>query len=119
MGYSEVTDEVWEDIAWLLPEHTLGRRSTRDREVFNAILYVLWTGCRWDERPKHFPPKSTVHYRFQMWAKAGFFEKVLRRFRRHLPEAEVYHLDCTLKMAKKGGRLLAGLVRSSAGPRSY
>jgi transposase len=30
------------------------------REVLNAILYVLSTGCQWTALPKDLPPRSTV-----------------------------------------------------------
>jgi len=103
MGYRALTDEQWEEVSWLLPEQPIGRPRRRDREVFDAILYVLSTGCRWEELPKSFPPKSTVHYRFKQWSKAGVFEKVFKHLRRHFPKTEVYHLDTTLKPAKKGG----------------
>ena len=35
--------------------------------VFNAILYILKSGCQWSMLPRDFPPKSTVHYYFQQW----------------------------------------------------
>lgn len=106
MTQKDLTDEEWNEIAWLLPEQDRGRPRTRDREILNAILYVLSTGCRWSELPNRFPPKSTVHHRFQVWSKSGFFDKVLRYCRRFLPQSEIHHLDSSLKKAKKGATLL-------------
>lgn len=103
MGYRRLTDEEWDEVEWLLPHNDRGRPGTRDREILEGILYVLSTGCRWEELPKDFPPKSTVHYRFKVWAKMGVFEKIFKHLRRHFPKTEVYHLDTTAKMAKKGG----------------
>ena len=37
------------------------RRSTDMREVINAILYGLRTGCQWDWLPHDFPPWWIVH----------------------------------------------------------
>jgi transposase len=42
-------------------------RSVDEREVLNAIFYVLATGCQWRALPKDFPPRSTVHGYLQLW----------------------------------------------------
>jgi transposase len=102
MAYRPLTDEQWEFVAWLIPEQEMGRPRTRDRAILDAILYVLSTGSRWGDLPSDFPPKSTVHKRFQVWSKSGVFEKLLKRLRKQLPESEVFHLDSALRMAKKG-----------------
>ena len=40
------------------PPKSLGRPRTTDmREVVNAILYVLRSGCPWRLLPKDFPPR--------------------------------------------------------------
>ena len=109
MSYKPLTDEQWEDIAWLIPIQETGRPRGRDREIFEAISYVLSTGCRWEELPDRFPPKSTVHKRFQIWSEAGFFEKAFRRLRWSFPPSSVYHLDASAKSAKKGGQNRQGL----------
>ena len=103
MSYHPITDDQWEIISFYIPEQGRGRPRTRNREMFNAILYVLSTHCRWEELPKHFPPKSTVHKRFQVWSKAGFFERILVHLTKRLPQSNVYYLDSALRMAKKGG----------------
>lgn len=102
MGYKKLTDPQWERIEHLIPQQHMGRPRSRDREMLDGILYVLHTGCRWEELPKDFPPKSSVHNRFRQWAKSGFFRQVLRHLRRDLPESTVFHLDSMLKAAKKG-----------------
>jgi transposase len=103
MEYRPLTDEEWEDIVWLLPVQEIGRPRSRDREVFNAILYVLITGCRWSELPRTFPPKSTVHDRFIRWTESGFFERCVKRLRHRMPLPEICHVDACTRTAKKGG----------------
>jgi transposase len=50
------------------------RRSRRDK-VFEAIVYVLRTGCQWKALPKErFGSASAVHKRLLEWEEAGFFE---------------------------------------------
>lgn len=108
MAYQKLTDQQWEMLEHLVPVQHMGRPRTRNREMLDAILYVLSTGCRWEELPGDFPPKSSVHSRFKQWAQTGFFKQVLRYLRRSLPESTVYHLDSTLKAAKKGRQNRAG-----------
>lgn len=58
----------WAQIAPMLPPpRRLGRPREWDlREIVDAILYQLWTGCQWRALPKDFPPRSTVQvYRWR------------------------------------------------------
>ena len=51
---SDVTDEEWA----LIEPHLGPERETCRRELLNAILYVLTTGCQWRQLPKDLPPKK-------------------------------------------------------------
>jgi transposase len=75
---SDVTDEEWAVIEGLLPaSKTLGRpRTTVLREVVNALLYMLATGCQWRLLPKDFPPFSTVQRFFYRWRDEGLWETI-------------------------------------------
>lgn len=44
------------------------------RAIFNAIFYVLRTGCQWRLLPHDFPPYLIVHYYFRKWTKDGTFQ---------------------------------------------
>ena len=39
------------------------------REIVNAILYLVHTGCQWRELPHDFPPWSSVYYYFRKYDK--------------------------------------------------
>jgi len=41
------------------------------REVINAILYVLHTGCQWRNLPHDFTPWGTVSWCFWLWSNDG------------------------------------------------
>ena len=41
------------------------------RACYNAIRYLLKTGCQWRMLPPEFPPKSTVHDAFTRWSASG------------------------------------------------
>jgi transposase len=75
---SDVTDAEWAQIAALLPPpKRLGRpRRTAMREVVNAMLYLLVTGCQWRLLPKEFPPFSTVQRFFYRWRDAGLWRTI-------------------------------------------
>jgi transposase len=43
--------------------------------VFEAIVYVLRTGCQWKALPhERFGSASAIHQRFLQWERAGFFQ---------------------------------------------
>lgn len=109
MAWKRLSDEEWAVISPHLPRQRMGRPRIRgDREILDALLYVLSTGIRWEELPECFPPKMTVYDRFRYWVKTGTLEKLLARLRRKLPAGKVYHLDSTVKSAKKGRSDFAG-----------
>ena len=41
------------------------------REIVNAILYLIRTGCPWRHLPHDFPPWGTVWWYFWLWSKDG------------------------------------------------
>jgi len=75
---SDVTDEEWALIEAELPAvKKLGRpRTTALREVVNALLYMLTTGCQWRQLPKEFPPFSTVQRFFYRWRDDGLWRRI-------------------------------------------
>jgi len=94
----------------------LGRpRTTEMREVVNALLYMLTTGCQWRLLPKEFPPFSTVQRFFYRWRDGELWQKINHSLVMHAREA--------------GGREAsptAGIIDSqsvktteAAGPRGY
>ena len=46
------------------------------REVVNALLYVLSTGCQWRAIPKELPPRSTVYGYFDLWDWDGTLDRM-------------------------------------------
>jgi transposase len=83
----EVTEAFWQRVEPLIPARApapakkrvrkpgAGRPPKPARQVFEAVVYVLRTGCQWKALPKErFGSASAVHKRFLEWEAAGFFE---------------------------------------------
>jgi putative transposase len=69
---SDLSNEQWELLEPLIPVYPGGRpRTTNVRDVVDAVLYLLRTGCQWRYLPKDFPPKSTVWRYFDEWRHNG------------------------------------------------
>ncbi len=75
---SDLSDEEWALVAPLIPPAKRGgrKREVNVREILNAILYVLSTGCRWKALPKDLPPKSTAHWYRMLWDWDGTLERI-------------------------------------------
>jgi putative transposase len=52
------------------------------REVVNAILYILRTGCQWRYLPEGFPNWNTVSWYFARWTDDGTWGRVNDALRR-------------------------------------
>jgi transposase len=88
-----VSDEFWARVEPLIParvaafkDESLRKRragacrpAKPARQVFEAVMFVLRTGCQWKALPKErFGSASSVHKRFLEWEQAGFFESLWR-----------------------------------------
>ena len=89
MRNTELTDEPWEILAPLLPPR-LPRGCPRadDRKTLNGILYVLRTGCRWEDVPREFGSSTTCLRRLKAWEEDGTWDKVWRGLLTLLDERE-------------------------------
>ena len=91
---SDLTDDQWALIEPHLPaEADFGRpRKAAMRDVVDAILYILRTGCQWRYLPIDFPPKSTVWRYFDRWRRDGTLDRLHDALRRKVRAAEKpYH----------------------------
>ena len=75
---SDLTDAEWRRIEPEIPPAKRGGRPREVdlREVFNAICYVLSTGCQWKALPKDLAAKSTAHHYFMLWDWDGTLERI-------------------------------------------
>jgi putative transposase len=75
---SDTTEAEWLLLSIFLPARCrVGRpREVNLREVMNAILYILSTGCQWRTLPKDFPPRSTIQYYFYDWRDRHIWHRI-------------------------------------------
>ena len=73
---------------WALIEPCLPRpaksghpRTTDLREVSDAILHMLHTGCHRWSIPPCFPPSATIQHYFHSWCRNGVFTRMADTFR--------------------------------------
>jgi transposase len=81
---SDVSDAEWE---FLLPYLTLMREDAPQREyplrdLFDAIRYVVKTGCQWRFLPHDLPPWTAVYQQAGRWLHAGVFEQITHDLRK-------------------------------------
>jgi transposase len=111
---SDQTDAEW---ALAKPFIAQGKYATpewekRLRDMLDAVLYVLTTGCQWRQLPKDFPPRSTVHDWFLRWHCSGVLDRLhfaLYQQARELAGKEASPTTAivdsqSVKGAEKGGR---------------
>ena len=91
---SDLTDAQWRLIEpHIPPESGGGRPREADmRDVLDAILYLLRTGCQWRYIPGDLPPRSTVWRYFDQWRRDGTLDTVHDLLRKRVRAAEKpYH----------------------------
>ena len=82
MAYSSsLSDAEWEVLEPVLKKSLAKKKQTRPsnwtkRELLDAILYQLKSGCNWGDLPKDFPPYSTVYWHYKQWRDEGVLEKL-------------------------------------------
>jgi transposase len=75
---SDLTEAEWGLVLPLIPPAKRGgnRRHVDVRQIVNALMYILSTGCQWRALPKDLPPRSTVHDYFDLWSWDGTLDRI-------------------------------------------
>lgn len=87
-----VSDALWERVEPLIPTRKRkkggtyrrrpggGRKPMEPRKVFEAIIFVLRTGCQWKALPTaHFGSASAIHKYFLAWKRQKVFVTLWRK----------------------------------------
>ena len=115
-----LTDRQWAFIQPLLPPPArTGRPRANDRRTIEGIVYVLITGCRWQDLPAEYGAPTTVWRRLKRWGEAGVWERIWRAALAALDlrgklDWTMAFLDGSFAPAKKGGDKV-GLTKKGKG----
>ena len=113
---SDLSDIEWRLLRGFFSDRKPGQvgrpRERPWREIVNAILYLVRTGCQWRHLPHDFPPYTTVSDYYHQWRKNGLLEKIEDHLRRAVRLAvgkeatpSVIIIDSqSVKTTEKGGR---------------
>jgi len=80
---SDLTDAQWALVEPLVPAISPEAAyvvHTR-REIVNAILYLLRSGCPWRMLPHEFPAWGTVYDSFRRWQQEGVWDSLMQTLR--------------------------------------
>ena len=79
LGLGALTDQLWEQIAPLLParQPRLRRKADAERHLLAGILWVMARGAAWREVPADFGGWHTVYTRYHEWRKVGVWHQVV------------------------------------------
>jgi transposase len=84
---SDLSDEDWEHIKRYIPQtksnKTTGGRPEKyqKREIVNAILYLVSSGCRYCDIPHDLPPGGIVWKYFNHWSESGRWKYINKKLR--------------------------------------
>lgn len=126
MKIRELTDQQWKAKKTFIPKQTgRGKPRADDRETLNAILYVLSTGCRWEDLQmmQHSHHYTTAWRRLKRWEEQGVWKRILggliaKGYALGTVKMDSLSIDSTTVPAKKGAGLSALTVtRRSMGQR--
>jgi putative transposase len=110
---SDLTDGQWQRIEPFLPLAKPGGRPRKTdlREVVNAILYLVRSGCQWRMIPHEFPAWKTVYNYYRAWIAEDVWDEILFFLRWNVrtqagrdPQPRVVAIDSqSVKTTEQGG----------------
>lgn len=71
---TNISNSQWQVISKFVDSKRIRKYDLR--EVINAILYLVKTGCQWRLLPSDFPKWQMVFYYFNTWKKQGIWKQV-------------------------------------------
>ncbi len=82
MYSTDLTDTQWGNSKGYLDINSRDRKRKYSlRSVWNALMYVVKTGCQWRMLPRDFPKWQAVYYYYRKWVTAELFDKLLDKLR--------------------------------------
>lgn len=109
---SDLSDVQWDRIKGLLPKPAeTGRPRVDEREVINGILYVLSTGCHWEDLPHDIQASyPTCYRRLLEYQKRRVWQKIVQELMKEAYRKgkinlnNAYH-DASVVKSKRGRKI--------------
>ena len=109
---TDLTDAQWKLVRPLIPKPKPGGRpQSVDREILNAVFYLVRGGIQWRMSSPRLSPWGTVHYYYRQWRRDGTWEaiqnalrtKVRHKAGRHKSPGTAIIDSQTVKTTEMGG----------------
>ena len=99
MRRHEITDLQWEVVRPLLSGKATdsGVTATDNRLFFNAVVWIMRTGCPWADLPERFGKVNTASKRFRRLAQKGVWHRLFEALQ--APDLSAVQLDSTVVRA--------------------
>lgn len=117
---SDLQDSQWRRIKRLLPKaKRRGRPRANEREVLNGILYVLSTGCRWEDLPHDIAVShQTCNRRLLDYQRRRVWQRILGALlkeadRRGLLNLKNAYHDASVIKSKRGRKTKSDIPEST------
>ena len=109
---SDLSNKQFQLLAPLLitRSRATGRPKANLKDIVDGVLYVLSTGCRWNDLPHDFAVSDSTCYRyFQAWSKSGKVKKIFEFLKFEANRRNYLHwrnayLDASVVKSKKGAK---------------
>ena len=117
---SDLRDSQWRRIKRLLPKaKRRGRPRANEREVLNGILYVLSTGCRWEDLPQDIAAShQTCNRRLLDYQRRRVWQRILGELLKEADRRGLLNLknashDASVIKSKRGRKAKSGIPEST------
>ena len=99
MRRHEITDQQWAAVSPLLSGKVTdcGVTAKDNRLFFNAVIWIMRTGCPWADLPERFGLSNTVSKRFRRLAQKGVWDRLFKALQ--APDLDWVMLDSTVVRA--------------------
>ncbi|MDD4515216.1 IS5 family transposase [Massilibacteroides sp.] len=81
MYQTNITETEWQYITKVLDLKGSRKRKYDLRMIWNAIFYLVKTGCQWRMLPKYFPKWESVYYYYRKRSSLDVFDLLLEQLR--------------------------------------
>lgn len=109
---SDLIDAQWKRLKRLLPKPSVrGRPRVDDREAINGILYVMSTGCRWEDMPHDIGASyQTCNRRLLDYQRRRVWQKIVGELMKEADRKGLINLnnayhDASVVKSKRGRKI--------------